>query len=296
MSYVTAATPLWIAARALLARRGVELFLQWSKARQSLDLQEIHDLRVATRRVREGFALFRPCFSEKRFRQPRLQIRAVTRVLSGIRNADEALLFFTSLVELLPSSDFEGMHSLIARLQSERRIEERRLKRYLRSQRSRVLSVLYKEACNTPSLFTRTGVDPFQPLNRFARTALEERWSAVIALVSDACREEEQVAQHRLRIAVKRLRYRLEILAPAARRSPDDLLTTLKLYQERLGTIHDLDVFRELGDVYERGTAIPLGSLYDIIAARRATAFTAFLELLAARPPEELRVELTELV
>jgi hypothetical protein len=56
-----------------------------------------------------------------------------------------------------------------------------------------VLSVLYKEACDTPSLFKRTGVDPFQPLNRFARTALEERLSAVIALVPDACREEEQV-------------------------------------------------------------------------------------------------------
>jgi CHAD domain-containing protein len=296
LSYVTAATPLWIAARALLARRGVELFLQWSKARQRLDLKEIHDLRVATRRVREGFALFRPCFSEKHFRQPRIQIRSVTRVLSGIRNADEALLFFTSLVELLPSSNFEGMQSLISRLRSERRIEERRLKRYLRSQRSRVLSVLYKEACNAPSLFNRTGIDPFQPLNRFARTALEERLSAVIALVPDACREAEQVAQHRLRIAVKRLRYRLEILAPAARRSPDEQLSTLKRYQELLGTIHDLDVFRELGDAHPAGTTLYISFLHDSIAARRATTFSAFMELLAVRPPEELRAELTELV
>jgi hypothetical protein len=92
------------------------------------------------------------------------------------------------------------------------------------------------------------------------------------------------------------LRYRLEILAPAARRSPDELLTTLRRYQELLGTIHDLDVFRELGDTNPTGTAIPIGLLHDSIAVRRATAFTAFLELLAARPPEELRVELTELV
>jgi CHAD domain-containing protein len=159
-----------------------------------------------------------------------------------------------------------------------------------------VLSVLYKEACDTPTLFKRTGVDPFQPLNRFVRTALEERLSAVIALVPDACREEEQVAQHRLRIAVNRLRYRLEILTPAARRTTDDLLTTLKLYQERLGTIHDLDVFRELGDADPAGTDLHIGPLHDIIAARRATAFTAFMELLADRPPEELRLELTKLV
>jgi hypothetical protein len=73
-------------------------------------------------------------------------------------------------------------------------------------------------------------------------------------------------------------------------------LTTLKLYQERVGTIHDLDVFRELGDVDPAGTDLHIGPLRDIIAARRATAFTAFMELLAVRPPEELRLELTKLV
>ena len=55
-------TPLWIAARVLLYERGEDFFRRRDKVLKTFDPGDIHDLRVASRRLREGLALFAPCY------------------------------------------------------------------------------------------------------------------------------------------------------------------------------------------------------------------------------------------
>ena len=65
MSPISSSTPLWIAARLLTKEHAREFFKCWTKVAKGFETEEIHDLRVASRRLRECLALFEPCFGGK---------------------------------------------------------------------------------------------------------------------------------------------------------------------------------------------------------------------------------------
>src|SRR5512135_27773 len=102
--YTDGTTPLWMAARTLLSERGEDFFRRREKALKSADAEDIHDLRVASRRLREGLALFSPCYLPRDIARLDRKIKQVTRLLGDIRNADEAHLFFTELTD-----SFDGL-------------------------------------------------------------------------------------------------------------------------------------------------------------------------------------------
>ncbi|MFQ6042085.1 MAG: CHAD domain-containing protein, partial [Candidatus Poribacteria bacterium] len=52
------------------------------------DIEYVHRMRVASRRLRSGFALFEECFPPKRLKRWRKQIRRVTRALGDARYTD----------------------------------------------------------------------------------------------------------------------------------------------------------------------------------------------------------------
>jgi CHAD domain-containing protein/HD superfamily phosphodiesterase len=80
-------------------------------------------------------------------------------------------------------------------------------------------------------------IRPGSPL--FRHLALE-RWTAARELHNRAMRNRSQVAFHRLRIGIKRLRYIVENFLPAEHKAWSN---DLKEIQDLLGEVHDLDVF-----------------------------------------------------
>ena len=282
-------TPLWIAARGLLYERGDDLFRRWDKVLKTFDAEDIHDLRVASRRLREGLVLFAPCYPAMNIARLVRKIRQVTRLLGEIRNADEALLFFTGLTDEftgLCRSDLEG---LAGRFRDNRGKGLKKLRKGLRQAAPAPLRDLYVRTINSLSLFTPVAgsVDLFAPLSAFAGEALAVRLADVAKLVPDARRAGEVEAQHLLRIAVKHFRYRMEILAMLLGTDFEKLHATVKAYQEVLGTMHDLDVFativREEG--FPTGTERPV---LNAIAAKRAALFEDFTGMLESAPFEEI--------
>src|SRR5512137_556288 len=91
---IAGSTPLWVAARALLTLRGEDFRRRLADVRQTFDAEAIHDLRVSSRRLREGLVLFAPCYPAAGVARLVRRIKKVTRLLGDIRNRDEALLFF----------------------------------------------------------------------------------------------------------------------------------------------------------------------------------------------------------
>src|SRR5512147_1518447 len=91
--------PLWYAARDLLAQRCGNFFQQLDNTLKTLDSEDIHDLRVASRRLREGLSLFESCYPPEKIARLARRVKDVTRLLGKIRNDDEAILFFTGLME-----------------------------------------------------------------------------------------------------------------------------------------------------------------------------------------------------
>jgi len=280
---ISSTTQLWIAAGKLLALNGEEFFLLWAKVAKRFEAEEIHDLRVSSRRLREGIALFAPCFPVKGLSRLKKELKRVTGILGSLRNTDEAILFFSTLTpEERVSADAE-IRELLVHLEQEREAARARLKGELKALRPGSLKSDLSALLRQPRLFGNNSVDPFLGFSRFADGAIAVRARPLGELLPEALDEANLGAQHQLRIAVKRLRYRLEILEPLFKSGFPEMHDALKRYQEVLGKLHDLDVFAEL--VPDR---IPEGparqSLLRTVAARRSHLYAFFIDLFDSFP------------
>ena len=283
MSTVSSTTPLWIAARQLIEANAKDFFKRWAKVAKEFDVEEIHDLRVASRRLREGLALFETCFAPKRLARLGKQVKQVTGLLGDLRNTDESLLFFSKLeAEEREPSELE-LRELLDHLDLERMAARQRLEDDMKELRPAPLKSGLKRELDAPQLFGNNRTDPFQELSRFADGALAERALPLSELLPQALDEANAVGQHQMRIAVKKLRYRLEILEPLFCSGFPEMHGTLKGYQEVLGKLHDLDVFA--GMVLDR---VPEGAgqqnLLRSIAARRSRLYASFLKMQEQSP------------
>lgn len=282
-------TPLWLAARVLLHERGDDFFRRRDKVLKTFNPEEIHDLRVSSRRLREGLELFLPCYPEE-LMEPLVKLsRKVTRLLGEIRNTDEAICFFDALMAELDGSCQAELERLKLSFQKKRKKELGRLKAGLRLIVSDKINDRYRHGVNSPALFSSppTAVDLFAPLALFAASSLDARMAAVVQLVPEARLAVAIEAQHLLRIAVKHLRYRMEILSVLFGERFQELHAPVKGYQEVLGKMHDLDVFA--GIVRAAGVSpfteeVALGT----IAAKRSQLFAEFSRMLKNVPFERI--------
>lgn len=278
---------LWFAALTLLFVAKKELLSQWGKVAQSFGEEEVHDLRVASRRLREALALFAPCFPERKVTRVAKLVKRITRRMGDLRNIDEALLFLSTLAPAQTSGCGPELAELKRTLTSEREGARATLATELAaSHRSRLRRELQALA-GSANPFAPGGFDPFAPLPPFAADALAERAEIVFRLIPDALKEADHAAQHRLRIAVKKLRYRVELLGPLFGEAGDELRAALKGHQDVLGKLHDMDVFAEL--VRERvKEGAGREELLQVIAGRRKEFFASFAATIRESPLEEL--------
>lgn len=283
---------LWFTSQNLLAALQKEFSAHWRRTVRGFDRDEVHDLRVASRRLREGLALFSPVLPRRKFAKLSRKVKRVTRSLGDLRNADEAFLFFSSLDSRESSGCREQTDQLVLHLAGLQKQARESLERQLAELDALGIGKDFR-ALLRPAPFKKRSVDPFTRTGLFAGEAFAERVLLVEELFPAGLREEDAVAQHRLRIAFKKLRYRLEILAPLLEDEGEELRRVLKRYQDLLGRLHDLDVFSEM--VLER---TPEGTgreeLLRLLAARRAAMFAAFLEACREQPLRPLTAPVRE--
>lgn len=270
-------TPLWIASKGLLAERGADFFRCWERTASTFDPEDIHDLRVASRRLRESLALFESSYPEERIRYLRKRVGKVTALLGELRNLDVWLAFMGDEVSELEDEDGE-ISARLGRFEQERKETRKKVERDLRKLNYASLRKYFVRTVHAPFLFDPPpGVpDPFTPIEDYARSAVELRLAPILNLVPVALIPDQADAQHQLRIAVKRFRYRLEILSPLMDQAGyRELHGHVKEYQEILGRIHDLDVFAAMTEA----TDLPVSAKNAIgahLAVKRSDFFARF--------------------
>jgi CHAD domain-containing protein len=80
------------------------------------DVERVHDMRVATRRLRAALEVFEPCFPHKRHRKALKRVKALADALGERRDADVEIAMFEALVDDAAEADRSALRVLIDEL------------------------------------------------------------------------------------------------------------------------------------------------------------------------------------
>lgn len=204
-------------------------------AAHSGKVEGVHQARVASRRLREVVPVLGTGLSEVDIDKLGRELRRLTRALGPVRELDVA----AGMIEGLPleHADVERLRAAwLRQLERDRHAPVHDLHKALsphrRDKLDEALEAFAGARASSTDLTWRSAL-----ADRLTERALDLRTR--VARTGTLYRPEPL---HEVRIAIKKLRYVLEITAESGLARTTRLLRTLKTAQESLGHLHDLDV------------------------------------------------------
>jgi CHAD domain-containing protein len=238
--------------------------------------EAVHRARVGSRRLRELLPPLRAVVATEATERARDEVKRVTRALGPVRELDVAIALFDELAE----THILGATARLAvrrALVSERDTALRRLRATMsRRRRDRLAEALGALAASDASPGSAAS-----PIVAAATARVVRRSRRVRKALDRAGALYVPERLHKVRIAVKQLRYALEVAGDARRARRSARVTELRLIQDLLGRAHDLHVLGERVRAVQarivrtsRATASELGRLAKAIdiACRAAHA------------------------
>jgi CHAD domain-containing protein len=227
--------------------RGV-FFAQWEEllrlrrtVLKTSDLDDIHDLRVASRRFRAELELFSPFATKSFITELKKNVRKLTQSLGGLRNLDEAQLFFQSKTSPESSTD-TTLYQAISGLRTR---ELRRIEKTLKLFDYRNLDRLVREVVAGLGEECITDRNRFSLLAYFSDVSIR-LYLPIHQLQAVSTEPGHRASRHALRIAIKKWRYFFEIISQVLERDYAHILELLKEYQSILGRMNDIVEFELL--------------------------------------------------
>lgn len=237
------------------SRRFRELFAQ---ALSGEEVEVIHDLRVCSRRLQQcldaPYANARP----REVRSAHRMLRRVRHALGKWRNCDVAL----ELLDRGTPGDRNREDRERARVQDRRARQIARARRRLRREDVDRLGAAVRIATSRCG----AGAD----VSSCVRLGVERAWREWRSSLSVARADPHVRNVHALRIATKRLRYRVELAGDLGEPRARAVLPWLEKLQDAIGRWHDRHVLRNLTrDAKKRSKPRDLEELTEILALGR---------------------------
>ena len=262
--------PLAEGARRVLRRMFERMLAREEEVRRGEDPEDVHQMRVATRRLRASLQVVEPIYTPKPIRRFRRQLRRVARALGEVRDRDVFL-------EHIRAAAVPPDPALTAQIEEERAAARRDLLDSLDSTRYRDFKHEFARFLTTPGAAAGDLPPTGLPLRvrDLAGSMVWRRyedWRAFEVVVPGGPDE----TLHLARIAGKRLRYTLEFFAEAFGPRVEAVLAPLAALQENLGALQDAVVAR----AYVRARGLdghPATAAY--LAAREAERATYLADL-----------------
>jgi len=91
------------------------------------DIERVHDMRVASRRLRATMEVFEPCFPRKRFRTALKEVKAIADALGERRDRDVSVVALKKFSQGLEVPDQRGVEMLVDQLREEQSLANDRL-------------------------------------------------------------------------------------------------------------------------------------------------------------------------
>jgi CHAD domain-containing protein len=105
-----------------------------------IDIERVHDMRVATRRLRAALEVFEPCFPAPQHEEALTEVKAVADALGERRDADVAIAALERFAAGLAAPDRPGVASLVEQIRTEQADANARLEAFVQPRRLAALS------------------------------------------------------------------------------------------------------------------------------------------------------------
>ncbi|HEV2818990.1 MAG TPA: CHAD domain-containing protein, partial [Solirubrobacteraceae bacterium] len=112
-------TPFARAAARAVCVRAEELFEHSADVLDTEDIERVHDMRVATRRLRAVLEIFAPCFPEDEHRPVLKDVKRLADALGARRDPDVQLDVLDQVAGVMRKVEAPGLAALAARLRAE---------------------------------------------------------------------------------------------------------------------------------------------------------------------------------
>src|ERR1700761_488279 len=208
----------------------------------AIDIEFLHDLRVAVRRTRSILKLAGDVLPENLAERFQPEFKWLGDLTTPVRDLDVYLLEFDAMAARLTSAaphDLDPFRSFLVR---HRTAERRRLVRGLRSRRFEQLMAEWRDALAQVTADAEGG----PTVAALARQRITRAYQSAVRRGKRITEESPSDDVHALRKRCKELRYLLEVFRPVcAKTAHRRLLKELKSLQDTLGDFQDGEVQRE---------------------------------------------------
>jgi CHAD domain-containing protein/transposase-like protein len=240
--------PLSEAGRKVWRFHFIQMLIHEDGTRLGENIEDLHHMRVATRRMRAAFEVFGGAFYPKALNKHLKRLRATGRALGGVRDLDvfieKAMVYLNAQSE----ADQVQIRPLVENWQQERETNRLKMLAYLDSKRYQVFKKSFYTFLSTPG----AGALPLageqnspERVHQVVPVLVYNRLSAVRAfdpLIPNASPEQ----LHALRIEFKKLRYTLEYFREVLGNEVGMVIDELKDVQDHLGNLHDAQVATQI--------------------------------------------------
>jgi CHAD domain-containing protein len=231
--------PITRAGRKIISAQFAKVRSLEDTVRAGENIEAVHDIRVATRRLRSAFRMLGRYYPKKTVRKLRKPLRALASCLGQLRDLDVLIDNLRTYTATLTIEQQRALDPLLADWQARRAQAHRSLVELLDGSNyddwvARVEDFI--EAKDTSESPRVADVVPALIWKRYGRVREYER----------RVKQPSLSVLHALRIEDKRLRYALEFFAEATGERTSFLLEPLIALQDHLGELHDADMATQL--------------------------------------------------
>lgn len=209
------------------------------------DLECIHRMRVASRRLRAAQTYFDNSLPRKIRSDWEKQTREMTRLLGQARDLDIQMQTLRRFQILREQQEFmPGIEPLLQQLLTQRHQAQQEVQ-CATSALEKCKTITRVGSLLSSWVVEKNGFEPSTPMKLLADRAIRARLQRFLSYEPFIHDPERKLELHAMRIAAKRLRYTLEIFSPLDKNGFKSWMRLIKLMQEQLGAIHDCDVWLE---------------------------------------------------
>jgi CHAD domain-containing protein len=215
-------------------------------------IESLHHTRVMTRRIRNTIMVFADIIGKKRSKKWLSSLKKLTKSLTHTRDLDVQIQFLESeLSKVSEQKLLAGLQRLLLRKQQRRDKKQIDVRESISSfEKENTLSEIKLFIESNP--FEAENFVPPDSLRQIGLHNTDKLTKLCFSYVPFITSPDQTEALHNLRIAIKNLRYSVELFQPIFPEL-ETYLTTFKKFQDDLGEIHDCDVWlKDLDNFLEK--------------------------------------------